>query len=92
MYIVAISVIVGVVIGALTNALAIKMLFRPFSPWRISKWQVPFTPGLIPKRREELAEQLGMLVERYLLTANGVKQFLEKSNLKEQLLLKIKEC
>ncbi len=65
-------VIVGAVIGGMTNSLAIKMLFRPYTEKRIWKWRVPFTPGLIPKRHQELATQLGHMVVRYLLTAEGL--------------------
>lgn len=43
----------GAIIGGFTNHLAIKMLFRPHRPIYIGKFQVPFTPGLIPKRRDE---------------------------------------
>ncbi len=65
-------VIIGAVIGGLTNSLAIKMLFRPYKEVRIRSWRVPFTPGLIPKRHDELAKQLGKMVVDYLLTAEGL--------------------
>lgn len=91
MYVVLITVIVGAIIGFYTNSLAIKMLFRPLKPWFIGNWQVPFTPGLIPKRKDEIAESLGQLVEKYLFTAKGVKQFIEDSGFKEKLYLKMVE-
>ena len=59
---------IGALIGGLTNHLAIKMLFRPHVAKYIGKWRLPFTPGLIPKRRDELAMQLGKTVTKYLLT------------------------
>lgn len=59
---------IGAIIGGFTNHLAIKMLFRPHEAKYIGKWRVPFTPGLIPKRRDELARQLGKTVTNYLLT------------------------
>ena len=59
---------IGALIGGLTNHLAIKMLFRPHEAKYIGKWRLPFTPGLIPKRRGELATQLGKTVTNYLLT------------------------
>ena len=49
------------------------MLFRPHRPIYIGKFQVPFTPGLIPKRRDELAVQLGKMVVEHLLTPNWKK-------------------
>nr|WP_192598702.1 DUF445 family protein [Sporosarcina limicola] len=60
--------IIGALIGGFTNHLAIKMLFRPHEAKYIGKWRLPFTPGLIPKRRDELATQLGKTVTNYLLT------------------------
>ncbi|PEV12448.1 DUF445 domain-containing protein [Bacillus thuringiensis] len=62
----------GAIIGGYTNHLAIKMLFRPHRPIYIGKFQVPFTPGLIPKRRNELAVQLGNMVVEHLLTPEGI--------------------
>ncbi len=62
----------GAIIGGYTNHLAIKMLFRPHRPIYIGKFQLPFTPGLIPKRRDELAVQLGKMVVEHLLTPEGI--------------------
>lgn len=67
-------VLVGALIGGVTNSIAIKMLFRPYKAIYIGRWRVPFTPGLIPKRRSELAEQLGKLVVNHLLTAEGLQK------------------
>lgn len=60
--------LIGAILGASTNHLAIKMLFRPYKPIYIGKWQLPFTPGLIPKRRGQLAISLGETVTQHLLT------------------------
>lgn len=60
--------VIGALIGGVTNHLAIKMLFRPHEAKYIGKTRLPFTPGLIPKRRNELATQLGKTVTNYLLT------------------------
>src|SRR5690606_33895319 len=38
------------------------------------KWKLPFTPGLIPKRRDEMAEQMGKLVVNHLLTPESIKK------------------
>ncbi|MDT8862041.1 DUF445 family protein [Alkalihalobacillus sp. MEB130] len=72
MLLISFMVIIGAIIGGLTNSLAIKMLFRPYKEMRIGSWRVPFTPGLIPKRHDELAKQLGKMVVDYLLTAEGL--------------------
>ncbi|MEW9501682.1 DUF445 domain-containing protein [Jeotgalibacillus marinus] len=66
-------IVIGAAIGGVTNSLAIKMLFRPYKAVFIGRWRVPFTPGLIPKRREELARQLGLMVVNHLLTAESLK-------------------
>ncbi|MDN4526964.1 DUF445 domain-containing protein [Fictibacillus fluitans] len=66
-------VVVGALIGGLTNLVAIRMLFRPYKPWKIGKYQVPFTPGLIPKRRHDLAIKMGETVKNHLLTAEGIQ-------------------
>lgn len=66
-------VAIGAAIGAFTNHLAIKMLFRPYKPVYIGKWRVPFTPGLIPRRREELAVQMGIMVVNHLLSAERIR-------------------
>ena len=60
--------VIGAVIGGFTNQIAIKMLFRPYKAKYIGSWRLPFTPGLIPKRRNDLARQLGKTVVKYLLT------------------------
>ncbi|MFC7364396.1 MULTISPECIES: DUF445 domain-containing protein [Bhargavaea] len=65
---IAMMAVIGAIIGGITNHLAIKMLFRPHEAKYIGNWRVPFTPGLIPKRRDELARQFGRIVVDYLLT------------------------
>ncbi|MGI1806367.1 DUF445 domain-containing protein [Exiguobacterium sp. TDN 0502] len=76
-------VVIGVVIGAVTNHLAIRMLFRPLEPKYIGKYRVPFTPGLIPKRRDELAANLGRTVVKHLLTPEGIGKRLASPAVRE---------
>lgn len=80
---VATNVVIGSVIGGVTNELAIRMLFRPYKPWRIGGFRVPFTPGLIPRRRDEIGVQMGRLVENHLLTVEGIKKALAHGNLEQ---------
>ena len=75
-------VIVGAVIGGITNALAIKMLFHPYEPIYLFGRRLPFTPGLIPKRRDELAVQMGKMVVQHLITPESVKRKLLTSSVK----------
>lgn len=72
--ILVLMIIIGALIGGMTNFLAIKMLFRPYEAVYIGKFKLPFTPGLIPKRRSELAEQLGRVVTDYLVTSDALEQ------------------
>ena len=66
--------LLGAIIGYLTNALAIRMLFRPLRAWRLFGVRVPFTPGVIPRRRDELAESIGRMVSAELLTPEVFSQ------------------
>lgn len=77
---------IGAVIGGYTNHLAIKMLFRPHHPKYIGKFRVPFTPGLIPKRRDELAVQLGKMVVDHLLTPEGIEKKLTNESFQQELI------
>ena len=71
--------IIGAVIGYGTNWVAIKMLFRPLKPVKIGKFTLPFTPGIIPKRKEKLANAIGQMVGNTLFTTNDIqKMFLEE--------------
>ena len=62
--------VLGAVIGFVTNAVAIRMLFRPYREWRFLGVRVPFTPGIIPRQRYKLAESIGQMVSKELLTAD----------------------
>lgn len=75
-------VVVGALIGGITNALAIKMLFHPYEAIYIFGKRLPFTPGLIPKRRDELANQMGKMVVEHLLTPESIKNKLLTGSVK----------
>ncbi|QIH78956.1 DUF445 family protein [Macrococcoides canis] len=66
--------LIGSLIGGFTNFIAIKMLFRPFEPKFLFGKQLPFTPGLIPKRRNELSLKIGEMVTHHLLTPEVFKE------------------
>lgn len=84
-WVILMNIGVGSVIGGVTNELAIRMLFRPLKPWYIGSWRVPFTPGLIPSRRDDIAIQMGRLVEEHLLTTEGIRRALTQSGLENTL-------
>ncbi|MCH1640206.1 DUF445 family protein [Paenibacillus timonensis] len=75
---VLVSVAVAAFVGGVTNHFAIKMLFHPRNPVHIGKFHVPFTPGLIPKRRDDIAESLGQVVAEYLVTAEGLQETVQR--------------
>jgi len=57
----------GALIGWITNLLAIRLLFHPRRPLRL--WPLPFKiQGLLPKRREELAENIADIVSEQLFS------------------------
>lgn len=68
--------IIGAIIGLFTNYLAIKMLFRPYYPKRIGKFTLPFTPGIVPKRKSALAKAIGRAVGEELFTKDDIKNML----------------
>jgi len=59
----------GAFIGWVTNAIAVRMLFRPYNPIKIPGFFYTFQ-GVIPKRRHELARSIGEVIEKELLPAN----------------------
>lgn len=86
---VIIMAVVGAVIGWFTNFLAIKLLFRPFVPWRI-----PFTnvkiQGLIPVRREEIAAAIGKAVHEQLFSMHDILNKILGDDQKTEIVLAIR--
>lgn len=58
--------VIGAIIGAVTNQIAIKMLFRPYRPVRILGWRMWFTPGVIPAQRHVIAANIATTFEQKL--------------------------
>jgi len=54
--------LIGAIIGYGTTVIAIKMLFRPHDPKFIGRFRIPFTPGVVPKRKNQLAGVLGKAI------------------------------
>lgn len=89
---VLVTLVVSGFVGGITNHYAIKMLFHPRRPVYIGKWHVPFTPGLIPKRRDDIAKSLGKVVAEYLVTPEGVQEFLVRPSFRAQAEERIKQA
>ncbi len=77
--------VIGAFIGYLTNKIAIRMLFRPLRPWHIFGLRVPMTPGVIPSKREQLAENIGEMVGSHLLTSRDIGAALSEEPFQEHL-------
>jgi len=65
--------VVGALIGWGTNWLALKMLFRPIKPWKVGPWAIQ---GVIPRRQDALARNLGDMVERELVSHHDLSEAL----------------
>ena len=80
----ALAVLVGAVIGYVTNWIAIRMLFRPLYERKLLGMPVPFTPGVIPRGKTRLAIGIGDAVGGLLLTEEKVVQHLLRPDSEEK--------
>jgi uncharacterized membrane protein YheB (UPF0754 family) len=80
-----VSVVVAAFIGGITNHLAIKMLFFPYEAKRLFGVRVPFTPGIIPKRRAEIAHSFGEIVSNHLVTSDGLRSYFRSQSFTHQI-------
>ena len=74
--------IIGAIIGYFTNLIAVKLLFRPLKPIYIGRFKVPFTPGIIPKRKNHIAKSVGEAVGKTLLTPQDLEQILRSEQVR----------
>ena len=82
---------VGALIGALTNQIAIKMLFRPYHPWRLGRWRLPLTPGVIPQQRHVIAKNMAETFEANLLSGQEIHQLITGDKVQVALEKKVDE-
>lgn len=68
--------LVGGFIGYFTNALAIRMLFRPHSAKYVFGIHLPFTPGIIPKEKGRIASAIGNVIGENLMSHEVLQQYL----------------
>lgn len=64
---VVILTVVGALIGWVTNIFAIKLMFRPIHPIKIPLTRLTIM-GLIPKRKKEIAKNIGEVVANELIS------------------------
>jgi uncharacterized membrane protein YheB (UPF0754 family) len=81
----AVPPVIGAAIGFVTNVIAIKMLFRPLREIRVFGIRLPFTPGILPRQRGELAQSIGSMVERELFTPDILRQRLDREDVRAKI-------
>lgn len=69
--IIIVLAIIGGIIGWITNILAIKLIFRPINPIKIPIINIEIL-GLIPKRKKEIAENIGQVVANELVSIDDI--------------------
>ena len=85
-------ILLGAVIGYFTNDLAIRMLFHPRKAVMIGKWQLPFTPGIIPKNQSRIAGAVGDAVSTQLFTETDLVDQLNNSGAKAEIARRITDA
>lgn len=76
--------IIGAIIGYFTNYIAVKMLFRPIQPINIPLVNIKIQ-GLLPSRRDELAESIAVSIEENLLSIDNILEEFDHELIKEEL-------
>ena len=84
--------IISALIGWFTNFLAVRMIFRPYTPVNLFIIRIQ---GLIPKRKDELATRIGHTISRHLIThkdiLDAIKKNVDKDSLRGMLDEKLEE-
>lgn len=80
---------VGAVIGWITNVVAIRLLFRPYRPYRLPLVGWAFQ-GLIPKRKKDIAAALGLVISSQLITGEDVARSLGREEIREKIASKVR--
>lgn len=81
--------LVGATIGWTTNVIAIKLMFRPLNPIRMKPFKFEIQ-GLIPKRKNEIAESIGKVIESELISIEEIIDHLIENADKEEMIQMIK--
>lgn len=75
-------IVIGSMIGWITNYIAIKMLFRPYKEINLGIFKIQ---GLIPKRRHEIGISLADTIQKELISIDDIMKKLENANLDVQM-------
>ncbi len=81
--------IVGGIIGYITNVIAIKLIFRPIEPIKIPIINKEII-GLIPKRKSEIAQNIGQVIQDELIDIHELIKNVVSENDKEEIVFYIK--
>lgn len=76
--------LIGALIGYITNKLAIKLIFRPYDPIKIPIVNFKFQ-GLLPKRRDIIAQDIGLLIEKDLLPVEDIFKKLNRPEFQKKI-------
>ncbi|KAK2324305.1 hypothetical protein XC50_00515, partial [Clostridioides difficile] len=63
--------VIGGFIGYVTNVVAIRLIFRPIEPIKIPILNIEIV-GLIPKRRAEIAANVGEIIQEEFLSMDEI--------------------
>lgn len=84
---------IGGIIGYVTNVLAIKLIFRPIKAIKIPILNLEIV-GLIPKRRNEIAKNIGEIIQDEFLSMDDILESImtesDKEKVTEYIKVKIK--
>lgn len=69
---------VGSFLGFITNYIAIKLLFHP-------RRRILGVQGLLPKRKGDIAERAGSIVNQYLVNTNEIRKRMDREKLEKAL-------
>ena len=71
---IVLPLVLGALIGYVTNYIAVRMLFRPYRAVKIGSRTLPFTPGVMPKNKQRIAKACGAAVENSLFSQDDIKK------------------
>ncbi len=83
--------LVGAAIGLITNDIAIRMLFHPYTAKKLGPWRLPFTPGLIPAQRATIARNIAETFETKLLSTREIHEFFTGERVHRKVESKVEE-
>lgn len=75
-------IVIGSLIGWITNYIAIKMLFKPYEEINLIFFKIQ---GLIPKRRHEIGESIAETIQKEFISMNDIVEKLENANIEPEM-------